>query len=50
MTAIGIGFNVPGVHKLRLTGPILAKIYFGQITTGIARRLTRSTSTPIYRT
>ena len=33
LTATGIGFNVPGVHKLRLTGPILAKIYLGQITT-----------------
>lgn len=31
MTGVGIGFNVPGVHTLRLTGPILAKIYFGQI-------------------
>ncbi len=32
LTATGIGFNVPGVKKLNLTGPILAQIYFGKIT------------------
>ena len=32
LTATGVGFNVPGVHRLRLTGPVLAKIYLGQIT------------------
>jgi phosphate transport system substrate-binding protein len=32
LTAVGVGFNVPGVKKLNLTGPILAGIYFGKIT------------------
>jgi len=32
LTATGIGFNVPGVKKLNLTGPIVAGIYFGKIT------------------
>jgi phosphate transport system substrate-binding protein len=32
LSATGIGFNVPGVKKLNLTGPILAGIYFGKIT------------------
>ncbi len=32
LSAVGIGFNVPGVKKLKLTGPLLAQIYFGKIT------------------
>lgn len=32
LSAVGIGFNVPGVKKLNLTGPLLAGIYFGKIT------------------
>lgn len=32
LTAVGVGFNVPGVKKLNLTGSILAGIYFGKIT------------------
>lgn len=32
LSAVGIGFKVPGVKKLNLTGPILAGIYFGKIT------------------
>jgi phosphate transport system substrate-binding protein len=32
LSATGIGFNVPGVKKLNLSGPILAGIYFGKIT------------------
>jgi phosphate transport system substrate-binding protein len=32
LSAVGIGYNVPGVKKLRLTGKILAGIYFGKIT------------------
>ena len=32
LTATGIGFKIPGVKKLNLTGPILASIYFGKIT------------------
>ncbi|MFN8215048.1 MAG: phosphate ABC transporter substrate-binding protein PstS [Solirubrobacterales bacterium] len=32
LTATGIGFKIPGVKKLNLTGPILAQIYLGKIT------------------
>ncbi|MDX6608833.1 MAG: phosphate transport system substrate-binding protein [Solirubrobacterales bacterium] len=32
LSATGIGFSIPGVKKLNLTGPILAGIYFGKIT------------------
>jgi phosphate transport system substrate-binding protein len=32
LSGIGMGFNVPGVKKLNLTGPLLAQIYFGKIT------------------
>jgi phosphate transport system substrate-binding protein len=31
LTATGITFNLPGVHKLRLSGPVLARIYLGRI-------------------
>ena len=32
LSATGIGFNLPGIKKVNLTGPILAGIYFGKIT------------------
>ena len=32
LSATGIGYNIPGVKKLNLTGSILAGIYFGKIT------------------
>jgi phosphate transport system substrate-binding protein len=32
LSATGIGFNIPGVKKINLTGKILAGIYFGKIT------------------
>jgi phosphate transport system substrate-binding protein len=32
LTATGMGFSIPGVKKLNLTGPIIAGIYFGKIT------------------
>lgn len=32
LSATGVGYNVPGVKKLNLTGKILAGIYFGTIT------------------
>jgi phosphate transport system substrate-binding protein len=32
LSATGIGYNIPGVKKLNLTGSILASIYFGKIT------------------
>ena len=32
LSATGVGFNVPGVKKLNLSGSVLAGIYFGKIT------------------
>ena len=32
LSATGIGFNVPGVKKLNLSGKVIAGIYFGRIT------------------
>ncbi len=32
LSATGVGFNIPGVTHLHLTGDVLAKIYLGQIT------------------
>lgn len=32
LTATGIGYNIEGVSRLRLTGPVLAEIYLGKIT------------------
>ena len=32
LSATGLGFNIPGVKKLNLSGSILASIYFGKIT------------------
>lgn len=32
LSAVGMGFNIPGVKKLNLTGKLLAGIYFGKIT------------------
>src|ERR1700742_800047 len=31
LTGTGVGFNVPGVKKLNLSGPVLAEIYMGKI-------------------
>jgi phosphate transport system substrate-binding protein len=31
LSATGVGFNVPGVSKLNLSGPVLAEIYLGKI-------------------
>lgn len=31
LSAVGMGFNIPGVKKLNLTGSLLAGIYFGKI-------------------
>lgn len=33
LTATGIGFHIEGVRNLRLSGPVLAEIYLGKITT-----------------
>lgn len=32
LSAVGIGYNLPGIHRLHLTGPVVAAIYLGQIT------------------
>jgi len=32
LTATGVAFNLPGIKKLQLTGPVIADIYLGQIT------------------
>jgi phosphate transport system substrate-binding protein len=58
LSATGLGFNVPGVKKLNLTGPIIAGIYFGKITNWndpkIAKvnkgvKLPNLTITPVFR-
>ncbi len=58
LTATGIGFNISGVSKLRLTGPVLAEIYLGKITNWDApaiAKLNKGTTlpnlkiTPVYR-
>jgi phosphate transport system substrate-binding protein len=33
LSATGIAYNIPGIGHLRLTGPVLASIYLGKITT-----------------
>lgn len=59
LTAVGVGFNVPGVKKLNLTGPILAGIYFGKITSWNDPKIKKAnpkaklpglTITPVFRT
>jgi len=58
LSATGIGFNIPGIHSLKLTGKLLAEIYLGQITnwdnSAIAKlnkgeHFPNKTITPIYR-
>lgn len=58
LTATAIGYNVPGVHGLHLSGGLLAKIYLGQVTNwnspDIARlnkgkNLPNLKITPVYR-
>ncbi len=58
LTGVGISFNIAGVHKLRLTGPVIAGIYLGQITNWDAPaikklnkgvKLPNLTITPVYR-
>jgi phosphate transport system substrate-binding protein len=58
LSATGIGFNIPGVKKLNLSGKVLAGIYFGTITSWndpkIAKlnpktKLPSLAITPIYR-
>ncbi len=58
LSATGIGFNIPGIKKLNLSGKVLAGIYFGKITSWndpkIAKlnpkaKLPNMQITPIYR-
>ncbi|HET8980108.1 MAG TPA: phosphate ABC transporter substrate-binding protein PstS [Solirubrobacteraceae bacterium] len=41
LTATGVSWNVPGVHSLHLTGPVLADIYLGTISRWNDPRITR---------
>src|SRR4249919_3195497 len=41
LTATAVAFNVPGVHTLKLTGPILADIYLGKIGTWNNNRIAK---------
>jgi phosphate transport system substrate-binding protein len=58
LTATGIAFNIPGLKRLYLTGPVLAQIYLGKITnwaaTAIAKlnkgeKLPNLKITPVFR-
>jgi phosphate transport system substrate-binding protein len=58
LSATSVGFNIPGVHRLHLTGSVLAGIYLGQITNWHDPRITslnrgthlpNLTITPIHR-
>jgi phosphate transport system substrate-binding protein len=40
LSATGVSFNIPGVHRLHLTGSVLSKIYLGQITKWNDSRIT----------
>ena len=59
LSATGVGFNVPGVNSLNLSGPVLSAIYLGQITNWNDPRIARLNPgasfpnlhiTPVYRT
>jgi phosphate transport system substrate-binding protein len=58
LSATGIGFNIPGVKKVNLSGPVLAGIYFGKITKWNDPKITKlnpktklpsTTITPVFR-
>lgn len=58
LTATAVGYNLPGIKGLKLSGPVLAEIYLGQITTwnnnAIAAlnkgvHLPSTTITPVFR-
>ncbi len=40
LSATGVGFNIPGVSRLHLTGDVVAKIFLGQITRWNDSRIT----------
>src|ERR1700742_2191703 len=41
LSATGVGFNLKGVNKLNLSGPVLAEIYLGKITNWSDSRIAR---------
>ena len=41
LSATGVGYNIPGVHGLRLNGPVLAEIFSGKITTWGNKAITK---------
>jgi phosphate transport system substrate-binding protein len=58
LSATGVGFKIPGVRKLNLTGPILAGIYLGKITNWNDKKIKKANPktklpnlaiTPVYR-
>ncbi len=58
LSATGIAFNIPGVRSLHLTGPVIAEIYLGKITSWDApaikklnkgEKLPNLKITPVYR-
>jgi phosphate transport system substrate-binding protein len=42
LTATGVAFHLNGIRKLKLSGPVLAKIFLGQITTWNDPAITKS--------
>jgi phosphate transport system substrate-binding protein len=59
VSATGVGYNLPGIHRLRLTPGVLSGIYLGNITNWSDHRITsinkgehfpNETITPIFRT
>jgi phosphate transport system substrate-binding protein len=58
LSATGVGFNVPGVNKLNLSGPVLAEIFMGKITKWNDKKIAKlnpkaklpsTTITPVFR-
>ena len=51
LSATGVGFNIPGVKSLKLTGAQIASIYLGQTTNWnqISKKLPNLKITPIFR-
>lgn len=58
LSATGVAFNLPGIRRLKLTGPVLANIYLGRVTNWnspvIAKlnkgvKLPNLTITPVFR-
>jgi phosphate transport system substrate-binding protein len=58
LSATGVAFNLPGIRRLKLTGPVLASIYLGKITNWSAApiaklnkgvKLPNLTITPVFR-